>query len=755
VHGAGGLGKVFVALDDDLHREVALKTIRSRHLDSPESQHRFLREAEITAGLEHPGIVPIYGLGSDANGRPFYAMRLIRGSTLKEAIDRFHERPGAGSSARTSGEKKLELLKLLERFIAVCNTVAYAHSRGILHRDLKPSNVMLGAYGETLILDWGLAKPMDQSRIGPDPENRPVAPLPHDDALLTGVGGILGTPAYMSPEQAEGRGDELGPASDVFSLGATLYTLLTGRAPFEGSLVAEILHRVRDGRFARPTRVNPRIPRPLEMICLKAMSLNREARYASARELAEDIERWIAGEPVTAWREGLFQRLRRWSRHHRSALVAALCVLVSSAASLAAFSVLEATHKEHLRVAEGWTQAEGKLARAEDRLGAVYRLLGRTDDSATHYASARDAWQRLATRDTKVAEYGRALAESRRQLDSLLIRPVPGGSGADGPDHQASLARSYQRLGVVQGETGDREGAAESFRRAIVIYTELSLARPEVPAYLHSLATTYTNLGAVQDEPVHRREAAESYHRASLIGLELVASRPDDPECLDVLARSYRRLGVVQKQLGQPSDAEVSARKAVTIATTLADAHPDATDYASLLGNTFDDLGAALAAQGKHVEAERAYRLAIGRQRIALEQSPPDVTEFRQCLSSHYAGFARVMRAQGQADEAVQAARQRRKLWENPSGEPNNPNELYMAACDLAVCVPMARDEARQQALASEAIATLRAAVAAGWCNAAQTGRDPDLIPLRHRDDFRRILDEMFDRSFPSDPFRQ
>ena len=154
-HAEGGLGEVYVARDEELHREVALKQIQDRHADDPTSRARFLLEAEITGGLEHPGIVPVYGLGSDADGRPFYAMRFIRGESLKEAIARFH---AADDPRRDPGERALALRQLLGRFVDVCNAVAYAHSRGVLHRDLKPGNIMLGPYGETLVVDWGLAK---------------------------------------------------------------------------------------------------------------------------------------------------------------------------------------------------------------------------------------------------------------------------------------------------------------------------------------------------------------------------------------------------------------------------------------------------------------------------------------------------------------------------------------------------------------------------------------------------------------------
>jgi tRNA A-37 threonylcarbamoyl transferase component Bud32 len=194
-HAQGGLGEVFIALDQEVHREVALKEIQARYASDPESRARFVREAEITGGLEHPGIVPVYGLGVHADGRPYYAMRFIQGETLKEAIARLH-----------TGAPGVTLRSLLTRFVAVCNAVAYAHSRGVLHRDLKPANVMLGKYGETLVVDWGLAKAGHESARGAAHGFEEVTLLPHsgDSSVETRLGSTIGTPAYMSPEQAAG-----------------------------------------------------------------------------------------------------------------------------------------------------------------------------------------------------------------------------------------------------------------------------------------------------------------------------------------------------------------------------------------------------------------------------------------------------------------------------------------------------------------------------------------------------------------------
>jgi tetratricopeptide (TPR) repeat protein len=324
-HARGGLGEVFVARDEELHREVALKEIQGRHADHPDSRTRFVLEAEITGGLEHPGIVPVYGLGHYADGRPFYAMRFIRGDSLQQAIEAFHK---ADVPGRDAGERTLSLRQLLGRFVDVCNAIAYAHSRGVLHRDLKPGNIMLGQYGETLVVDWGLAK-AGSTTDQPVSAEGPLRPTTASGSAPTQMGQAFGTPEYMSPEQAAGRLDLLGPATDVYSLGATLYCLLTGKTPFEGADSGALLQLVQKGDFPALRQVKRNVPAALQAICLKAMALRPEDRYASVRALADDVEHWLADEPVSAWREPWVKRAGRWVRKHRvlAATVAASVVV--------------------------------------------------------------------------------------------------------------------------------------------------------------------------------------------------------------------------------------------------------------------------------------------------------------------------------------------------------------------------------------------------------------------------------------------
>ncbi|MBC8117125.1 MAG: serine/threonine protein kinase, partial [Candidatus Saccharimonas sp.] len=318
-HAKGGLGQVSVALDQELHREVALKEILVHLSDDTNARERFVLEAEITGGLEHPGIVPVYALGQYEDGRPFYAMRFIKGDSLKHSIEQFHR--ADNPNLKEEGARQLALRQLLGRFIVVCNAMEYAHSRGVLHRDLKPGNIMVGEYGETLVVDWGLAKALGKREVGTD-----ATPLRPSSALSSSVqtmqGSAIGTPAYMSPEQAAGKLDELGPTTDVYSLGATLYHLLCGRPPFEKEDLYEILRKVSRGEFPRPRTVLASISRSLEAICLKGMALRPEDRYPTARTMANDIEHWLADEPISAAVDTRAERFSRWRRKHKAQVFA-------------------------------------------------------------------------------------------------------------------------------------------------------------------------------------------------------------------------------------------------------------------------------------------------------------------------------------------------------------------------------------------------------------------------------------------------
>ncbi|MCA9067408.1 MAG: serine/threonine protein kinase, partial [Planctomycetaceae bacterium] len=352
-HANGGLGVVNRAKDLQLGREVALKEIRSELASDRTIQNQFIREAKITGALEHPGVVPVYALGTDPNQLPIYAMRFIQGESLDSAIEKYHQ-----ISPKNAKNRRIKLRKLLRQFIDICNTMEYAHSRGIVHRDLKPQNMMLGDYGETLVVDWGLATPMEDLSDGL--------------ASHTSETTIVGTPVYMSPEQAEGR--PVSAVSDVYCLGGILFAILTGKPAVGGTTLEEVITRVRAGKLKAVNQIEPSAPRALAAIARKALSREPSGRYQSARALAEDIEAYLADEKVSAHRESFIERTTRWLRRHRTMATglgtAAILLLVVSVAASVVLGA--ANQRERALTAEAKTQQE----RAEHHLITAQSAVG-------------------------------------------------------------------------------------------------------------------------------------------------------------------------------------------------------------------------------------------------------------------------------------------------------------------------------------------------------------------------------------------
>jgi serine/threonine protein kinase len=271
---------------------------------------RLRRESHILARLEHPNIVPVHDVGTLPDGRVFYAMKRVHGQRLDEWLQ----------TARPARPAALRL------FIKICEAVAFAHARRVIHRDLKPQNVMVGSFGEALVMDWGLARILGGHALEEEHLGEPLGDEPI--GARTAWGAVLGTPAYMSPEQAQGATRSLDQRADVYALGAILHFLAVGRPPFEGPSAADILRQVLHDPPASLRRWDPSLPKPLEALCLKAMSRRPEDRYATAEEFAADVGRFLDGLPVTAYKEGALEVAQRLLTRYRTVVALVMAYLV-------------------------------------------------------------------------------------------------------------------------------------------------------------------------------------------------------------------------------------------------------------------------------------------------------------------------------------------------------------------------------------------------------------------------------------------
>ncbi|HUS66817.1 MAG TPA: protein kinase [Kofleriaceae bacterium] len=613
--GRGGLGRVARARDRVLDRTVALKWLLRA---DAATQRRFVGEAMVTARLQHPSIVPVYDAGS-GRGEPFYAMKLVAGKSLAELL----------AEATTADAR----LALLPSVLAVAQAIAYAHSEKVIHRDLKPHNVIVGAFGETVVIDWGLAK-----RLGAAEEAASAGASVSGDQTV--AGDVLGTPAYMAPEQA--RGEELDERADVFALGALLYHVLAGRAPYVAGDVEAILALARAGD-APP--LPEAAPAELRAITHKAMAKGAADRYATAAQLAEDLVRFQTGQLVGSHRYTTWQLVARWMGRHRAAVavagVAAAVLVVLGAVGVAGI-VREQARTEAQRAA-----AEASRRQAEDLMGFMLGDLKEKLDPLGQLplldAVAQKAIayydQRVGPRsDEERRRHAVALGEigdvlvARGELDAAAVQYraslelLQAMQGADARD----VALAWNRIGDARFDKGALDAARQAYDEATTV---LAAADPHDAGVLLARAANEDALGQVS-VGLGDHAAAAVHHRAAIAVEErLSAAQPGNDALRRGLARSYRLLGDVLETQGDLAGGLVEHRKALAIAEAMAAAHPDDATAARALANSHQVVARVLQAQGDRAAVD-SFRTSLAIAQRLAAQDPTNASRKLDVLKS-------------------------------------------------------------------------------------------------------------------------
>jgi serine/threonine-protein kinase len=682
-HAQGGLGEVWKARDAELGREVALKRIKARFSSDEESRIRFAWEAEITGNLEHPGIVPVYGFGRYSDGRPYYAMRFIRGESLKHEIEQLHAPSAKGPAISPQNQA---FRRLLKSFIDTCNTIHFAHSAGIIHRDIKPANIMVGRFGETLVVDWGLAKKLNS----PDPLETGDLPTLRrrlnnmNESTATQMGTAVGTPAYMSPEQAAGRWDTIGSATDIYSLGATLYHLIAGRTCIETRDLEEFLTRVKKGDFPKPAEVNAAIPKPLSAICVKAMALAPENRYATARDLAEDLECWLSDQEVSAYPESRLEKVSRWVRQNTTKVYAiagsTLVVVVAAIAiAIASRNAAIASRNAAQEKAKGFTRLQQERAAVDEWVTGASQALN--EYAGAQYAreemlkKAVEHYEAFAAEEVLGNEVVVELARNWRRLGDVQRR-----RGATAPEKLIEAEASFQKAAELleslrkDSVAATAEWTQTRIRQALILAdgskdgdglqllaeTRNALSGKE-PDIQESLAHCLLNEGSILLSTRKLKLARERLNDAAALCDQLVAATPQGTS-LAGNETFHRRLrlqataqaigGHCQALMGELRQGRQNLEVASDTFSELAEKdHTRRFLYLEDLASTRVALGDVLRRQAQYSQAEEQSRQAIAELK-KLGEIFSDAPRIRELIAAAHVNYAWFAFDQGNVAEA-------------------------------------------------------------------------------------------------------
>jgi len=704
--GAGGMGVVFAAKGARLGRPVAVKVITA---DREDLRRRFEREANVTARLQHPAIVPVYSTGRSRDGRPFYAMKQVSGEPLDKVI-----------AKATTLEQRLALVP---KVIAVTEAIAYAHAERVIHRDLKPANVLVGAFGETVVIDWGLAKDLSETE-----EETEAAPYRTAVADATAIGKVMGTPAYMPIEQA--RGERVDERSDVYALGAILYHVLGGVAPFarlgEASVPWEsMLARVLSASPEPLETLQPGLPKDLLAIVARAMAKSADARYPTAGELAEDLKRFTTGQLVGAHRYSTWQLIRRWVRRHRTAVaVGGIAIVVLAVVGVVSVQriVSEQAKTEKQRVAavasrdaaedllsfmlgDLRTKLEplGKVKLLEDVATKAVSYYDRRGEDLSDAELAKRAQGRRNLGDVLKAQghADRALSEFRA---SLTIGEALAAKETTNAAWQLDLSASHQKVAEVLFAQGDAAGALAEFRASLVIAETVAATNPTNADRQRDLAISHNKIGDVLQAQGDTAGAFTKYRTSLAILKHLAATDPTNDGRQEDLSVSHAKLGEVLLAKGDTTAALAEFRAYLGISETLAAKDPTDAIRQQNLAISHNKVGSVVRAQGNPAGALAEYRVSLAiRERLAAND--PTNADRQRLVSVSHTNVGTVMLALGDVAGALLEFRASQAIDERlATMDPTNGDRRR----DLALGHEMIGDALRAQRDTAGALAEFR-----------------------------------------------